>query len=211
MPPVYVTRTLDPEMIRLGNGAGLLQRPRALDRDQLDDRGAGGAAVRLRPDRALSNERSASEGNVDFDGREANHQHSKSLDFERMIAGVLADATGGALGYFSLLRPYSEAKIAKLFARETRFDRVFSSCNRNFTHEAARGPAVVRRMPEMPLRVPDLCAGDGQGAAGRHLRPEPARQAGERDARSAISPASPGRSPGNASARSSRPRPASTR
>jgi hypothetical protein len=30
----------------------------------------------------LSNERSASEGNVEFDGREANHQYSKSLAFE---------------------------------------------------------------------------------------------------------------------------------
>ena len=61
-----------------------------------------------------------------------NHQHSKSLDFEVRIADVLSEATGGALGYFSLLRPYSEARIAKLFARETRFDHVFSSCNRNF-------------------------------------------------------------------------------
>ena len=32
----------------------------------------------------LSNERSASEGNIEFDGREANHQHSKSLDFEQL-------------------------------------------------------------------------------------------------------------------------------
>jgi hypothetical protein len=96
----------------------------------------------------LSNERSASEGNVSFDGREANHQHSKSLDFERMIAGVLSEATGGALGYFSLLRPYSEAKIARMFARETRFDRVFSSCNRNFTIEPHQGPLWCGECPK---------------------------------------------------------------
>src|SRR5690606_34707270 len=62
----------------------------------------------------LSNERSASEGNIEFDGREANHQYSKSLDFERAIRDTLASATGGALDYFSLLRPYSEARIARL-------------------------------------------------------------------------------------------------
>jgi hypothetical protein len=88
----------------------------------------------------LSNERSASEGNVVHDGREVNHQHSKSLGFERRIAEILAGATGGALGYFSLLRPYSEARIAKLFARETRFDHVFSSCNRNFRLAGHDGP-----------------------------------------------------------------------
>jgi hypothetical protein len=96
----------------------------------------------------LSNERSASEGNVSFDGREANHQHSKSLDFERMIAAVLSTATAGALGYFSLLRPYSEAKIAHLFARQTRFDRVFSSCNRNFTIEPHQGPLWCGECPK---------------------------------------------------------------
>jgi hypothetical protein len=96
----------------------------------------------------LSNERSASEGNVAFDGREANHQYSKSLEFEARIAAVLASATGGGLGYFSLLRPYSEAKIAKLFARETRFDRVFSSCNRNFRLSGHDGPLWCGECPK---------------------------------------------------------------
>jgi len=88
----------------------------------------------------LSNERSASEGNAQHDGREVNHQYSKSLDFEVRIADVLAGATGGALGYFSLLRPFSEVMIAKIFARETRFDRMFSSCNRNFKYDGHNGP-----------------------------------------------------------------------
>jgi hypothetical protein len=96
----------------------------------------------------LSNERSASEGNVVHDGREVNHQYSKSLDFEGLIAGVLAEATGGSLGYFSLLRPYSEAKIARLFARETRFDHVFSSCNRNFKLSGHDGPLWCGECPK---------------------------------------------------------------
>ncbi|HNR92862.1 MAG TPA: endonuclease domain-containing protein, partial [Dokdonella sp.] len=34
--------------------------------------------------------------------------------------------------YCSLLRPWSELAVAARFARETRYDDVFSSCNRNF-------------------------------------------------------------------------------
>src|SRR5690606_3465533 len=96
----------------------------------------------------LSNERSASEGNLVFDGREANHQYSKSLGFERRMAATLSGATGGALGYFSLLRPYSEARIAQLFARQTRFDDVFSSCNRNFTQIPHQGPLWCGACPK---------------------------------------------------------------
>jgi hypothetical protein len=96
----------------------------------------------------LSNERSASEGNVEFDGREANHQHSKSLSFERLIADVLAGATGGALGYFSLLRPYSEARIARLFARRTQYDHVFSSCNENFKLTGNKGALWCGNCPK---------------------------------------------------------------
>jgi hypothetical protein len=96
----------------------------------------------------LSNERSASEGNVVHDGREVNHQYSKSLEFEVRIAEILSEATGGALGYFSLLRPYSEARIAKLFARETRFDHVFSSCNRNFKLSGHDGPLWCGECPK---------------------------------------------------------------
>ncbi|AVX03772.1 hypothetical protein MXMO3_01241 [Maritalea myrionectae] len=80
----------------------------------------------------LSNERSASEGNVEFDGREVNHQHSKSLDFEQLMETSFKAASGGQLGYFSLLRPFSEVRIGQLFARTQKFDQHFSSCNENF-------------------------------------------------------------------------------
>lgn len=80
----------------------------------------------------LSNERSASEGNVEFDGREVNHQHSKSFDFEQLMATSFDAASDGKLGYFSLLRPFSEVRIGQLFARTDKFDQDFSSCNENF-------------------------------------------------------------------------------
>lgn len=147
LPPVYVTRTLDPEMIRLGKEPAYYNGH--VPSTAINSMIAALAALLFGYGRiVLSNERSASEGNIDFDGREANHQHSKSLDFERMIASVLAHATGGALGYFSLLRPYSEARIAKMFARETRFDRVFSSCNRNFTQKPHEGPLWCGECPK---------------------------------------------------------------
>jgi hypothetical protein len=145
--PVYVTRALDKGMIRLGSEPGYYNGH--VPSTAINSMIASLAALLFGYDRiVLSNERSASEGNIDFDGREANHQHSKSLEFERMIAQVLAGATGGALGYFSLLRPYSEAKIARLFARTERFDRVFSSCNRNFTQKPHEGPLWCGECPK---------------------------------------------------------------
>ena len=145
--PLYVKRTLDPEMIRLGQLPGYLNGhvPSTAINSMI---GALTALLFSYSRIILSNERSASEGNAVHDGREVNHQYSKSLDFERRIANVLSDATGGALSYFSLLRPYSEARIAKLFARETRFDHVFSSCNRNFKLSGHDGPLWCGECPK---------------------------------------------------------------
>ncbi|HZY68944.1 MAG TPA: hypothetical protein VFE52_10170 [Devosia sp.] len=145
--PFYVRRTLDPEMIRLSREPGYFNGH--VPSTAINSMIAALCAV-LFSFRyiALSNERSASEGNVVHDGREVNHQHSKSLSFERLIAEVLGDATGGALRYFSLLRPYSEARIAELFARKTRFDDVFSSCNRNFRLSGHDGPLWCGECPK---------------------------------------------------------------
>jgi hypothetical protein len=145
--PLYVTRTLDAEMIRLSKEPGYLNGH--VPSTAINSMIAALTALLFSYNRIiLSNERSASEGNVVHDGREVNHQYSKSLDFEVRIADVLDEATGGALAYFSLLRPYSEARIAKLFARETRFDHVFSSCNRNFRLSGHDGPLWCGECPK---------------------------------------------------------------
>jgi len=139
LPPVYVTRKLDAEMIRLGQQPGYFNGH--VPSTAINSMIAALCALLYGYDRiVLSNERSASEGNVVYDGRETNHQYSKSLDFEARITAVLADATGGRLGYFSLLRPFSEARIAQLFTTKQRFDHVFSSCNRNFRLSGHDGP-----------------------------------------------------------------------
>jgi hypothetical protein len=145
--PLYVTRTLDPEMIRLAKQPGYLNGH--VPSTAINSMIAALTALLFSYSRIiLSNERSASEGNAIHDGREVNHQYSKSLDFEVRIAAIMAEATGGALSYFSLLRPYSEAKIAKMFARESRFDHVFSSCNRNFRLSGHDGPLWCGECPK---------------------------------------------------------------
>lgn len=82
---------------------------------------------------ALSNEASANEGNVEYLGTEINHQWSKSLEYERLFQEYVRSYITPDITYFSLLRPYSEVLIARLFAQECEsFFSTFTSCNRNF-------------------------------------------------------------------------------
>lgn len=80
----------------------------------------------------LSNERSADEPTLVSDGEAVNHQYSKSTQFEIDLAKLIAQDVDASLGYFSLLRPLSEAHIARLFAKRDDFDGIFTSCNRAF-------------------------------------------------------------------------------
>jgi hypothetical protein len=87
-------------------------------------------------DVVVSNEQSANEATLEYNGVEINHQYSKSQHFEAAFQVVLQSNFGDSLRYYSLLRPFSELKIAELFSA-TSFDiyhDVFSSCNQAFTH-----------------------------------------------------------------------------
>ncbi|MGL5825976.1 MAG: hypothetical protein ACRCYU_14370 [Nocardioides sp.] len=77
----------------------------------------------------FSNEASSSYGNVEWHGRQINHQWSKSIEFERLLRASLP---AEAPGYVSLLRPLSELRIARRFAQHTAYHGVFTSCNRAF-------------------------------------------------------------------------------
>ena len=92
---------------------------------------------------AMANERSASSGNLMWDGIEVNHQYSKSLPAERLLASALAEI-GGAPSCFSVLRPASELAIARAFARMEPYHGAFTSCN-----------AIFRTDPS--LRAPSWC------------------------------------------------------
>ena len=178
--PVYVTRRLDPEMIRLGGQPGYFNGH--VPSTAINSMIAALSALLFGYDTiVISNERSASEGNLEWDGRTVNHQYSKSLDFERHIAAVLGAATGGALQYFSLLRPFSEARIARLFSRTTRFDDVFSSCNVNFRYNGHDGPLWCGQCPKCHfvflILAPEMQKQRLVGIFGRNVLAEPANEA----------------------------------
>ncbi len=82
----------------------------------------------------FSNEHSANEATTEFEGKEINHQYSKTLEFEKDFQTYVRDFISPDLNYFSFLRPLTELKIAEIFI--TRFfdkwQNDFSSCNRNF-------------------------------------------------------------------------------
>jgi len=81
---------------------------------------------------AFSNERSASSATLEYDGQPVNHQWSKGWEFEQRFHALLKSHVTRDLDYCSLLRPLSELAVAERFARTSRYDDVFSSCNRNF-------------------------------------------------------------------------------
>ena len=77
---------------------------------------------------ALSNESSASEPTVK--GSFVNHQYSKSFEFEKDFNDYIKAQVTSDIHYFSLLRPLSEAGIAKIFSNQFKYFDVFRSCNR---------------------------------------------------------------------------------
>jgi UDP-N-acetyl-alpha-D-muramoyl-L-alanyl-L-glutamate epimerase len=79
----------------------------------------------------LANERSASAGNLVFDGIEVNHQFSKSRRAELLLADAVAEIPD-APAVFSILRLASEFRIASAFAKLEQYHSVFTSCNRVF-------------------------------------------------------------------------------
>ncbi|MCA1689512.1 MAG: endonuclease domain-containing protein, partial [Actinobacteria bacterium] len=86
---------------------------------------------------AMANERSASHGNVRWDGIEVNHQFSKGFPAERLLRAAVAEAVDG-VDVFSVLRPASELAIARAFARLEPYHGVFTSCNAIFRLDPAR-------------------------------------------------------------------------
>ena len=78
----------------------------------------------------LSNESSANEENIIYNGQKINHQYSKSIEFENDFREYIAGFLTEDVEYFSFLRPLDEIHIAQLFAtfaKEHFF--TFRSCN----------------------------------------------------------------------------------
>ncbi len=131
-PIITISRTIDPKLLEL-NAQGYLNGHtpfsaylafltvfvgRVFDYDAI----------------AVSNERSANQGNIEFHGQNINHQYSKSFAFEQSFVSYASKFLASSPYYFSFLRPLYEVQIAQLFARsakkESRYLESFRSCNR---------------------------------------------------------------------------------
>ncbi|MDR2511402.1 MAG: hypothetical protein LBC89_02890 [Bacteroidales bacterium] len=85
------------------------------------------SAVSGIPNIVLSNEASANEATDPVTG--ANHQYSKSLEFENDFRDYVSKYISKEMNYYSFLRPYSELEIAEMFAQYPQYHSVFRSCN----------------------------------------------------------------------------------
>ena len=104
---------------------------------------------------AMAVERSASEETALVDGVPVNHQYSKSLEFERALADLVAGVIDPGLSYGSALRPYSELAIARAFARLTELSRHVLQLQLGVPPDGDGRGSVVRPLPEVPLRGAD--------------------------------------------------------
>jgi len=90
---------------------------------------------------ALSNERSAEEGNVEYQGMTINHQWSKSYEFEQIFRGYCKDYLSKEIEYFSFLRMFYELQIASMFSKYPQYFSSFISCNEAYkTHSGTQKP-----------------------------------------------------------------------
>jgi hypothetical protein len=134
LPRLLAKRTLDPTLLAL-NGAGAINGHVPITAivscvALLTAALNGFDAV------AMANERSASAGNVSWDGVEVNHQFSKGLRAERLLSAAVGELASD-LSLFSVLRPASELAIARAFARMERYHAAFTSCNAIFRIDPA--------------------------------------------------------------------------
>ena len=81
---------------------------------------------------AMSNEKSASEGNVEYLGSQINHQWSKSEEFEKMFQEYLANYVTQDVKFINPLREMTELEIVGEFVKHKQYLPHFTSCNANW-------------------------------------------------------------------------------
>jgi len=81
---------------------------------------------------AMSNEKSANEGNTEYLGTTVNHQWSKSEEFERMFRSYLAQHITQDVHFINPLRTMTELEIVGEFVQYPQYFAHFTSCNRNW-------------------------------------------------------------------------------
>jgi hypothetical protein len=79
---------------------------------------------------AMANEAGTSTGNVEWNGREVNHQWAKSFEHEKLTQEFIRTHVSPDLWYFSPIRPYSSLAIMELLANVGKpYLQDFTSCN----------------------------------------------------------------------------------
>ncbi|PIR54374.1 hypothetical protein COU75_01150 [Candidatus Peregrinibacteria bacterium CG10_big_fil_rev_8_21_14_0_10_42_8] len=81
---------------------------------------------------AMSNEKSANEGNIEYLGKNINHQWSKSAEFENAFATYVKTYINPNLLYYSKLREMTELEIAGEFVKHPQYFDCTTSCNKNW-------------------------------------------------------------------------------
>ncbi len=137
LPIVRAERSVDPQVLRPPAETGFLNGHVPVT-GIISAIAVMAAVLSRRGTVVMSNEWSASVGNLVIDGRTVNHQWSKSLEFETRFRDLLGSIFGGGLQYFSYLRPHTELWVAQRFAGLTGYHLSFRSCNRAFQIDPAR-------------------------------------------------------------------------
>lgn len=135
LPHLWVERTLDPQLQELNKQDAL--NGHVPISAILACVGTVVSVLTGKKDTVMSNEQSANEPTLTYQGVKINHQYSKSQEFEQDYQQLLAHDFGDSIRYYSLLRPFSELRIAEIFSKIAlqQYQDVFSSCNRSFTLE----------------------------------------------------------------------------
>ncbi len=81
---------------------------------------------------AMSNEKSANEGNTEYLGKDINHQWSKSAEFETAFADYVRTYINPKLQYHSLLRDMTELEIVEEYVKHPQYFDCTTSCNANW-------------------------------------------------------------------------------
>lgn len=134
LPHFWVERIWDPKLLELNNQDAL--NGHVPISAILSCVGTVVAVLTGYRDVVVSNESSANELTLNYQGVNINHQYSKSLLFEKDFQNYLSHLWNDAIRYYSFLRPLSELRIAETFANNwfDKYKDVFSSCNKAFTH-----------------------------------------------------------------------------
>lgn len=80
-------------------------------------------------------ESSTDENNTLWRDLPVNHQYSKTYQFEKEISKYIRTNIAKDIEYFSILRPFTELRIAEIFCKNyfEKYKALFSSCNANFS------------------------------------------------------------------------------